>query len=105
LLSAINLPSVGELLVKYGMIGLIKTCQYDTNTLYENDQVLRHPLIKRRTVMEMRFFKCKVCGCEFEADNTEYRRDYSQRENCGWYTIKCPTCDRWVTTDYEEDNV
>jgi len=54
---------------------------------------------------EIKRFKCKACGCEFEADNTEYRRDYSQRENCGWYAIKCPTCDRWVTTDDEEANV
>ena len=54
---------------------------------------------------EIKRFTCKACGCEFEADNTEYRRDYDQRENCGWYTIKCPTCDGWVTTDYEEANV
>ena len=54
---------------------------------------------------EIKRFKCKACGCEFEADNTEYKRQYSQRENCGWYEIKCPTCHSWATTDYEEANV
>lgn len=54
---------------------------------------------------EIKRFECKVCGCVFEAENTEYRRDYSQRENCGWYASKCPTCHSWVTTDYEEANV
>ena len=62
LLSVINLPSVGEILVKYDMIGLIKTCQYDTNTVYENSQVPEAPVKQRRTIMEMRFFKCKICG-------------------------------------------
>ena len=62
LLSVINLPSVGEILVKYDMIGLIKTCQYDTNTVYENAQVPEAPVKQRRVIMEMRFFKCKVCG-------------------------------------------
>ncbi len=48
-------------------------------------------------------FKCGVCGCVFEADNTEYKTQYSQRENCAWYEIKCPTCDRFVTlSDAEE---
>lgn len=50
-------------------------------------------------------FKCSVCGCVFEADNTEYKTQYSQRENCGWYEIKCPTCYRFVTlSDTEEKN-
>ncbi len=48
--------------MKYDLIGLIKTCQCDTNTVYEYTQVLRHPFNKRRVIMEMRFFKCKVCG-------------------------------------------
>lgn len=42
-------------------------------------------------------FQCKECGCVFEADCTEYKWQYSQRENVGWYEIKCPTCDNWCT--------
>lgn len=49
---------------------------------------------------EIKCFKCKACGCVFEADNTEYKREYSQRENRGWFAIICPTCDRWVTTEH-----
>lgn len=42
-------------------------------------------------------FECQKCGCVFEADDTEYKREYSQRENCGWLEIQCPTCKCWVT--------
>lgn len=50
---------------------------------------------------EIKRFECKSCGCIFEAENAEYKREYSQRDDCGWYAIKCPTCQTWVTTDYE----
>jgi len=55
----------------------------------------------KNLLKKIRRFKCKACGCEFEADNTEYKHQYSQREMCGWYEIKCPTCDEWVTADEE----
>lgn len=42
-------------------------------------------------------FKCDRCKCVFKADNTEYKHEYSQREDCDWYEIKCPTCGGWVT--------
>lgn len=42
-------------------------------------------------------FTCKDCGCVFEADQGDYTFQYSQREDCGWYAIKCPFCDKWVT--------
>lgn len=35
-------------------------------------------------------FKCDDCGCEFEADNTEYK--YSCYLNEDLYSIKCPCC-------------
>ena len=53
---------------------------------------------------EIKRFECKACGCEFEADNTEYNHQYSQREMCSWYEIKCPTCGSWATTNCEEVN-
>lgn len=49
MLSVINLPSVGEILVKYDLFGLIKTCQYDTNTLYENVQVPEAPVKQKES--------------------------------------------------------
>ena len=42
-------------------------------------------------------FTCKTCGCVFEADKEDYTYQYSQREGCGWYEIKCPCCDKLVT--------
>lgn len=45
-------------------------------------------------------FTCKACGCVFEADEEDYTYQYIQREDCemfGWYEIKCPCCDKWVT--------
>lgn len=47
-------------------------------------------------------FDCETCGCEFEADNTEYTWEFSQREGYGWYSIKCPTCGYFVTVDDNE---
>ena len=46
---------------------------------------------------EIRQFECSACGCVFEAERGEYKYDYSQREDYGWYEIQCPTCTRWVT--------
>ena len=43
--------------------------------------------------------ECKTCGCVFEADRGEYKHQYSQREACGWYEIKCPCCGKWVTQE------
>lgn len=42
-------------------------------------------------------FTCNACGCVFEADKEDYTYQYSQREDYGWYEIKCPCCDKWVT--------
>lgn len=50
---------------------------------------------------QIKKFECQACGCVFEADITEYRYQYSQREGEGWYEVKCPTCDKWVTTSDE----
>lgn len=48
---------------------------------------------------QIKRFECKSCGCIFEADNTEYKHEYSQREMCGWYAVRCPTCNKCVTVD------
>jgi hypothetical protein len=36
-------------LVKYDLFGLIITCQYDTNTLYENVQVPEAPVKQKES--------------------------------------------------------
>ena len=50
---------------------------------------------------QIKKFECKTCGCVFEADNTEYKYQYSQRIDEGWYEVKCPTCGKRVTTSDE----
>lgn len=47
-------------------------------------------------------FGCQKCGCVFDADQDEYKSQYSQREMCGWYEIKCPCCESWVTLEDKE---
>ncbi len=64
-------------------------------------KIIKHGDLNR--LKEIKLFKCKACGCEFEADNTEYKHEYSQRDNCGWYAIECPTCGLWTKTDYYEE--
>lgn len=48
-------------------------------------------------------FECKACGCVFEANNTEYQYEFNQLENCGWCSIRCPTCRKWVNADEEPE--
>lgn len=57
----------------------------------------------KNLLKEIRCFKCKTCGCIFEADNTEYVHQFSQRENCDRYEIKCPTCGNFASLDTKED--
>ena len=54
---------------------------------------------KSRLIKQIKRFECKSCGCIFEADNTEYKHVYGQREMYGWYSVQCPTCNNYVTVD------
>ena len=50
----------------------------------------------KQKLLQIVRFKCRVCGCIFDADKTEYQ----------WYEVgacydsglrcKCPTCDSWA---------
>lgn len=60
-------------------------------------RIIKHGDVNR--LRQILRFECKSCGCVFEADNTEYKHDFSQREGCGWYTVPCPTCKKRVTVD------
>ena len=48
-----------------------------------------------------RQFTCEVCGCVFEADNTEYKHNYDQYEGDEWWTYDCPNCGRLVMDSIE----
>jgi len=42
-------------------------------------------------------FDCPNCGCKFEAIRSEYKWQFSQREDESWYEVKCPCCNQRVT--------
>lgn len=50
---------------------------------------------------KIRQFTCDVCGCVFEADNTEYKHNYDQYEGDEWWTCDCPNCGRLVMDSIE----
>lgn len=46
-------------------------------------------------------FECEACGCIFEADSSEYRRDL--QKDRGWVCVcVCPTCKYEVYSKEEE---
>lgn len=52
---------------------------------------------------ETRRFLCKKCGCEWKADNTEYKIWADQREGT-FYMMKCPCCNTIVYKNYNDYN-
>ena len=60
-------------------------------------KILKQGLSKEealRRLRKTRIFECSICGCVWEADNTEYKYQYDQREADEWYECKCPNCER-----------
>lgn len=48
-------------------------------------------------------FRCKNCGCKFEAYKDEYKFESSQREpNEDYYAVKCPCCEQWATRKWSD---
>lgn len=45
-----------------------------------------------RTIKQVRQFECSTCGCVFEADKTEYKHQFYQRDDEEWWECKCPNC-------------
>lgn len=45
-----------------------------------------------RIIKRVRQFECLTCGCVFEADNTEYKYQFCQREGDEWWECECPNC-------------
>ena len=60
-------------------------------------KILKQGLTKEETLKRLRktrIFECSICGCVWEADNTEYKYQYYQKDNEEWYECKCPNCER-----------
>ena len=53
-----------------------------------------------RTLKKVKTFYCKICGCIFEADNSEYK--IGSQYNESYYYIKCPFCNNFVYKDEGE---
>ena len=53
-------------------------------------------LAKRERIVE---FHCKLCGCIWEANKTEYRDESNQREG-NQFSCMCPTC-KEITWSYK----
>lgn len=47
---------------------------------------------------ETKLFRCKKCGCVFEADKGEYEYLSSPQYNDVYYLYPCPTCGNTVYT-------
>lgn len=45
-----------------------------------------------RIIKRVRQFECLTCGCVFEADDTEYKYQFCQREGDEWWECECPNC-------------
>lgn len=55
---------------------------------------------------EIKKFTCFKCGCVFEASNSEYKKEFNQREDNTYFKINCPCCQNIVikSQDYWIDN-
>ena len=48
-------------------------------------------------LMRVKRFKCKECGCIFEAEKDEYKR--GRQYNGTYYYCACPCCNQTVYTE------
>lgn len=48
----------------------------------------------KEKLKETKYFVCKSCGCEFEADKGEY--SVGEQYNSTYYYHPCPTCGNTV---------
>lgn len=51
------------------------------------------------TVSNVKFY-CKRCGCEFEADKSEYSKEFYR--NLIIYACECPNCGRLVYAEVKD---
>lgn len=59
-------------------------------------KIIKHGDLER--LKQIKHFICEKCGCEVEADNTEYKYDRLDYNEEGCY-IKCPDCNNIVWAD------
>lgn len=58
-------------------------------------KIIKHGDLER--LKQTKHFKCDRCGCEVEADNTEYKPRQAEYNEIN-YVVDCPDCgaEMWV---------
>ena len=56
-----------------------------------------------RIIKRVRQFECPICGCVFEADDTEYKYQFCQREAEEWWECNAPIVASSPTSQYRRD--
>lgn len=64
-------------------------------------EIIKHGDAER--LKETKYFICKKCGCEWKADNTEYKIWSSQIEGT-FCMMKCPCCNTTTYNDFNDHN-
>ena len=64
-------------------------------------KIIKHGNPER--LKEVMIFTCEYCGCEFEADNTEYEVSHDIYHNDKYYSVKCPECNNTVHNAKEKE--
>lgn len=60
-------------------------------------------IIREGNLHHAKYFKCKECGCLFEADDTEYEEAPWTAKLQGFdCRCKCPCCGKWVVLLQED---
>lgn len=52
-------------------------------------KIIKHGNLEK--LKQKKYFICQKCGCELEADNTEYQSRQVEYNDIGYF-IKCPDC-------------
>lgn len=66
-------------------------------------KIIKHGDLEK--LKQIKHFICQKCGCELEADNTEYQSRQVEYNDIGYF-IKCPDCgyEIWWYKDNEKSH-
>lgn len=56
-----------------------------------------------RIIKRVRQFECSICGCVFEANDTEYKYQFSQREGTEWWEVNALIVASSPINQYQRD--
>lgn len=50
-----------------------------------------------KIIKRVRQFECSICGCIFEADDTEYKHYFDREKRAESWECECPNCGELTT--------